>query len=214
MERHWSCQQLWQHSWAALWRSLYLQALCCRPISPYLRISHVKSIAITKSLGEFMESLRWYSQDWAGKIAGHYYGLFLLLLADFIQGKAQDLLPLELHNPDNCFSILFTTDISFLRQENYWNAIGVALTAVWILFLPSWPPRYASLGLFTPNSANPSATFPAFPGLRQAHLLRSAWRWTSAAPYNHTPSKAWSLCSAINAPWSWAKAPPVIPIPV
>lgn len=51
------------------------------------------------------------------KIAGDDYSLFLLLLADFIQGKAQDLLPLELCNPDNCFSIIFTTDISFLRRK-------------------------------------------------------------------------------------------------
>lgn len=161
-----------------------------------------------------MESLRWYSQDWVGEIARDDYSLFLLLLADFIQGEAQDLLPLELHNPDNCFSILFTTDISFLRQENCWNAIEVALTPTWILVLPSWPPHYASQGLFTPSSANRSAAFPAFPGLTQAHLHRSAWGWTSAAPYNHTLSKAWPLCSPTNAPWSWAKAPPAIHIPV
>lgn len=161
-----------------------------------------------------MESLRWYSQDWAGEIAGDDYSLFLLLLAGFIQGEAQDLLPLQLHNPGNCFSILFTTDISFLRQENCWNAIEVTLTPVWILFLPSWPPCCPSLGLLTLSSANPSAAYPAFPGLTQAHLHRTAWEWTSAAPNNLTPSKVWPLCSSTNAPWSWAKASPATPVPV
>lgn len=149
-----------------------------------------------------------------GEIAGDGYSLFLLLLADFIQGKAQDLLPLEVHNPDNCFSILFTTDISFLRQENCWSAIEVALTDMWILFLPSCPPRYTSLGLFTPSPATTSAAFSAFPGFRQAHLHRSAWRWTSAVPYKHTPSKAWPLCSPTNTHWSWANDLPAIPIPM
>lgn len=92
-----------------------------------------------------------------------------------LQGEAQDCCPWKSHNPDNCFSILFTTDISFsLRQENCRNTIEAAPTPTYILFLTSWPPRCASLGLFAPSSGNPSAAPPAIPVLSQGHLQCSA----------------------------------------
>lgn len=160
MEQHWSCQQLWQHRGAALWRFLYLKALCCWPITPLSENLPCKINSNNKIPWRIQSPFRWYSQDWVGEIAGDDYSLFLLLLADFIQGKAQDLLPLELHNPDNCFSILFTTDISFLRQENCWNAIEVALTAMWILFLPCWPPRQP--GTFHTQLCQPLCSIPCF----------------------------------------------------
>lgn len=92
-----------------------------------------------------------------------------------LQGEAQDCCPWKSHNPDNCFSILFTTDISFsLRQKNCRNTIEAAPTPTYILFLTSWPPRCASLGLFAPSSGNPSAAPPAIPVLSQGHLQWSA----------------------------------------
>lgn len=124
-----------------------------------------------------MESLGWYNWGCIGGIGRDDYSLFQLLLADFIAGRGSGLLPWNAHNPDNCFSILFTTDISFsLRQENCWNMIEAAPTPTYILFLTSWPPRYASPGLFATNSVSSSAASPAIPVFSQAHLHNSAWR--------------------------------------
>lgn len=66
------------------------------PLPWYLRISHVKSIAITKSLGDSVESLGRYRRGCAGGIAGDDYSLFQLLLAGFIAGRGSGLLPAEL----------------------------------------------------------------------------------------------------------------------
>ena len=52
--------------------------------------------------------------------------------------------------------------------------IEAAPTPTYILFLTSWPPRYASLGLIAPSSGNPDAAPPAIPVLSQAHLHSSA----------------------------------------
>lgn len=91
-----------------------------------------------------------------------------------LQGESQGCYPWNSHNPDNCFSILFTTGISFsLRQESCWNTIEAAPTPTYILFLTSWPPRYASPGLFAPSSGNPSAASPSIPVLLQAHFHSS-----------------------------------------
>ena len=92
-----------------------------------------------------------------------------------LQGEAQDCCLWNSRNPDNCFSILFTTDISFsLRQENCWNTTEAAPTPTYVLFLTSWPPCCASVGLFIPSSGKPSAALPAVPVLSQAHSHSSA----------------------------------------
>lgn len=90
VEQHWSCQQ-WQHRWAALWRSLYLTALCCWPITPHLRISHVKSIAITKSLGEFMESLQMIHSELSGRNSWGWLQFVSVALGTFYSGQGPGL---------------------------------------------------------------------------------------------------------------------------